>query len=127
MTFIAYSYSASAQFSDKVKVAFEILESAPVYKAITKGLYERVKANGGTSYGLHVVGNPKPNLKNQEAYSKNYLLNLHESYPDRMVTIAQFSYDPNIGKLYEYDPAPSTYHSISFDKKLISKLRKAKD
>ena len=127
ISFIACTTTANAQFSDKVKVAFEILESAPAYKKITKGLYQRVKANGGTSFGINVVGTPKPNLKNLEVYSKNYLLNLHESYPDRMVTIARFSYHPQTGKLYQMNTGKDTKTEISFDRKLILKLKMAKD
>lgn len=107
-----------------IDVVLDILTTAPSYVEGTKGLYEAVVKNGGTSIGITVEGSPNPKIDKARDYSENYILSLHETYPDRMPTIARYSFDPSKNELYEYDIAEDSLIPISFNKDLLLKFRK---
>ena len=107
-----------------IDVVLEILTTAPSYVEGTKGLYEAVVKNGGTSFGITVEGSPNPKRDNALDYSETYELNLHETYPDRMPTIARYTFDPSKNELYEYDTANDSLIPIAFNKNLILKYNK---
>ena len=105
--------------SKKAKIAYKIVETSPRCKQLTKGLFERIKKNGGTSYGVTLESSPNPKTDPSQSYSKTYDFNLHESYPDRMPIIARFIFDPVKRQLFEEDTANDKLVPISFDKKLL--------
>jgi len=107
-----------------IDVVLEILTTAPSYVEGTKGLYEAVVKNGGTSFGITVEGSPNPKRDNALDYSETYELNLHETYHDRMPTIARYTFDPSKNELYEYDTANDSLIPIAFNKNLILKYNK---
>lgn len=107
-----------------IDVVLEILTTAPSYVEGTKGLYEAVVKNGGTSFGITVEGSPNPKIDKALDYSETYDLNLHETYPDRMPTIARYTFDPVKKQLYEYSAAEDSLISIEFNKDLLMKYNK---
>ncbi|NTD96850.1 hypothetical protein G6M26_09895 [Agrobacterium tumefaciens] len=115
---------AQTKESYKAKIAYKIVETAPRCKQYTKGLYERVVKNGGTSYGIMLDSSPSPKTDPSQGYSKTYDFNLHESYPDRMPVIARFVFDPKKQQLYEYNTAADKLIPIAFDRKLLALFNK---
>ena len=107
-----------------IDVVLKILSTSPSYAEQTKGLYEAVVKNGGTSFGITVEGSPHPESDNALHYSETYDLNLHETYPDRMPVIARYTFDPSKNELYTYDTAEDTLQSIDFNKNLLSEYHK---
>lgn len=107
-----------------IDVVIEILTTAPSYIQGTKGLYEAVVKNGGTSIGITVEGSPNPERDKARDYSETYVLSLHETYPDRMPTIARYTFDPSKNELYEYNTAEDSLMPITFNKDLLLKYRK---
>lgn len=110
---------AQVKESYKAQIAYKIVETSPRCKQLTKGLYERVVKNGGTSYGVMLESSPNPKTDPSQEYSKTYNFNLHESYPDRMPVIARFVFDPKKQQLYEDDVVNAQLVAIPFDKKLL--------
>ncbi|AWK03533.1 hypothetical protein HYN56_04565 [Flavobacterium crocinum] len=107
-----------------VDVVLEILTTAPSYIEGTKGLYEAVVKNGGTSIGITVEGSPNPKIDKSWSYSETYDLSLHETYPDRMPTIARYVFDPSKRELFEYNTANDSLIAIDFNKDLLLKFDK---
>jgi hypothetical protein len=105
-----------------IAAIYRILESSTRFKELTDGLSERIRKNGGTSYGLMLEGSPNPKRDTAMYQSTTYDISLHESYPDRIVIVARFSFDPEKKELYEYEVANDSLVSRSFDKRLLSKL-----
>jgi hypothetical protein len=97
----------------------EILKSSPRYKQLTSGLLEAVKKNGGTSVDIMIDKSPEHNKKDASEYSANYEMQISESYPDRQVNLAHFSFNPSKGELYEYDVVRDQLITIDFDKELL--------
>lgn len=114
-----YQSKAQVKESYKAKIAYKIVETSPRCKQLTKGLYERVVKNGGTSYGIMLESSPNPKTDPSQEYSKTYNFNLHESYTDRMPVIARFVFDPKKQHLYEDDVVNAQLVAIPFDKKLL--------
>lgn len=114
------SFKDTAIVKDQPKtctdLAMDILTTSPDYLEKTRGLYEAVVKNGGTSFGIMVEGTPDPENKDSLAYSATYDFSLHETYPDHNATTARFSFDPAKGKLYEYDMALDSLVPIELDK-----------
>ncbi|QNN42520.1 hypothetical protein [Pedobacter roseus] len=108
----------------KAQIAYKIVETSPRCKQLTKGLYERVVKNGGTSYGVMLESSPNPKTDPSQEYSKTYNFNLHESYPDRMPVIARFVFDPKKQQLYEDNVVNAQLVAIAFDKKLLALFNK---
>jgi hypothetical protein len=104
--------------------AIEILESSSSYQKRIENLLDAVVKNGGTSYGILIEGSPNPKSDHASSYSKNYDFSLHETYPDRVVTIARYTFDPARNELFEYDVVNDSMITIKFDKKLLSKFHK---
>ncbi|SES10258.1 hypothetical protein [Pedobacter rhizosphaerae] len=125
LTFLSINAFAQTKESYKAQIAYKIVESAPKYKQYTKGLYERVVKNGGTSYGLMLESSPNPKADLSQAYSKTYDFNLHESYSDRMPVIARFVFDPAKKQLYEEDTVEARLIPIAFDRKLLVLFNKS--
>ncbi|WP_316796177.1 hypothetical protein [Pedobacter agri] len=119
LTCLSFKISAQIKESNKAKIAYKIVETSPRCKQLTKGLYERVVANGGTSYGIMLESSPNPKTDPSQSYSKTYDFNLHESYSDRMPIIARFVFDPIKRQLFEQDTVNDRMIPISFDKKLL--------
>ncbi|GGH08029.1 hypothetical protein [Pedobacter zeae] len=119
-------YQSKAQVKEhyKAQIAYKIVETSPRYRQLTKGLYERIVKNGGTSYGIMLESSPNPKTDLSEAYSENYHFNLHESYADRMPIIARFVFDPKKQQLYEEDVANDKLIAIAFDKKLLPRFNR---
>lgn len=107
-----------------IDVVLEILTTAPSYVEGTKGLYEAVVKNGGTSIGITIEGSPNPERDKARGYSEVYDLSLHETYPDRMPTIARYTFDPSKNELYEYNTAEDSLMPITFNKSLLLKYQK---
>ncbi|WP_316824584.1 hypothetical protein [Pedobacter miscanthi] len=114
-----YQSKAQVKESHKAKIAYKIVETSPRCKQLTKGLYERIVKNGGTSYGVMLESSPNPKTDPSQEYSKTYNFNLHESYADRMPVIARFVFDPKKQQLYEDDVVNAQLVAIPFDKKLL--------
>ncbi|WP_406825345.1 hypothetical protein [Pedobacter sp. KACC 23697] len=114
-----YQSKAQVKESYKAQIAYKIVETSPRCKQLTKGLYERVVKNGGTSYGVMLESSPNPKTDPSQEYSKTYNFNLHESYTDRMPVIARFVFDPKKQQLYEDDVVNAKLVAIPFDKKLL--------
>lgn len=108
-----------------IDVVIEILTTAPAYVKDTEGMSEAVVKNGGTSIGFTVEGSPNPKVDEALSYSETYDLSLHESYPDRMPTIARYTFDPSKKELYEYDTAEDTLKPMKFNRNLLEKYLKA--
>jgi len=119
--FIFFNVVGVAQIkeSNKAKIAYKIVETSPRCKQLTKGLFERLIKNGGTSFGVMLEISPNPKTDPSQAYSETYNLNLHESYSDRMPIIARFVFDPKKRELYEEDTVDAKLITIPFDKKLL--------
>ena len=120
LTSSIYQVKAQVKESHKAQVAYKIVETSPRCKQLTKGLYERIVKNGGTSYGIMLEGSPNPKSDPSQGYSKNYNFNLHESYSDRMPILARFVFDPKKQQLYEEDVVNNKLIAIAFDKKLLT-------
>lgn len=106
-----------------IDVVTEILTTSPLYLKYTDGLYEAIVKNGGTSYGTAIEGSPNPEKDKAWYYSETYDFNLHEIYPDRMPTIARFTFDPANMQLYEDDIIKGELVPIEFDKSLLLKFK----
>ena len=119
LTSLIYQVKAQVEESHKAQVAYKIVETSPRCKQLTKGLYERIVKNGGTSYGIMLESSPNPKTDPSQEYSKTYNFNLHESYSDRMPVIARFVFDPKKQQLYEDDVVNAQLIAIPFDKKLL--------
>lgn len=102
-----------------IDIVLDILTTSQSYVERTKGLNEAVIKNGGTSIGLIVEGSPNPKRDEALEYSETYVFSLHESYPDRMPTIARYIFDASKSELYESDIANDSLIPISFDKDLL--------
>lgn len=120
----AYQSKAQVKESYKAQIAYKIVETSPRSKQLTKGLYERIVKNGGTSYGVMLESSPNPKTDPSQAFSKTYNFNLHESYADRMPVIARFVFDPQKQQLYEEDTVNAKLIAIPFDKKLLARFNK---
>lgn len=114
-----YQSKAQVKESHKAQIAYKIVETSPRCKQLTKGLYERIVKNGGTSYGVMLESSPNPKTDSSQEYSKTYNFNLHESYADRMPVVARFVFDPKKQQLYEDDVVNAQLVAIPFDKKLL--------
>ncbi|RZK54469.1 MAG: hypothetical protein EOO87_10350 [Pedobacter sp.] len=114
---------SQTKMSYKANVVVKILESSARFKNLTDGLEERIKNNGGKTYGIMFTGSPNPEKDFANSISKNYEINLHESYDDRMVVIARFLFDPAKQQLFELDQEDEL-KTLSFDKKLLPLFNK---
>ncbi|MEH3114130.1 hypothetical protein [Pedobacter terrae] len=121
-----YQSKAQIKESYKAQIAYKIVETSPRCKQLTKGLYERVVKNGGTSYGIMLESSPNPKTDLSQSYSKNYNFNLHESYSDRMPILARFVFDPKKQQLYEEDVLNNKLIDITFDKKLLKRFNQGR-
>lgn len=115
---------AQVKESYKAQIAYKIVETSPRCKQLTKGLYERVVKNGGTSYGVMLESSPNPKADPSQGYAKTYNFNLHESYADRMPILARFVFDPKKQQLYEEDVLNDKLIAIVFDKTLLKRFNK---
>ena len=52
-------------------------------------------------------------------FSDTYDFNLHETYPDRMLVFARFTFNPTDRQLYEYDVVADKLNAIDFDRNLL--------
>jgi hypothetical protein len=103
-------------------VVTEILTSSPAYQKRTLGLAEAVQKNGGSSFGITLEGSPNPEKDQALNPSETYDFSLHETYEDRMPTIARYSFNPSEKQLYEYDVVNDQLIPIDFDKNLLAAL-----
>ena len=103
-------------------VVMEILTASPRFEDLTKGLHDAVVKNGGTAFGITLEGSPEAD-KDALDYSPTYDFSLHETYPDRNVAIARFTFNPNEQQLYEYDAITDKLNPIAFDKNLLEKFK----
>ncbi|OFX26541.1 MAG: hypothetical protein A2041_13250 [Bacteroidetes bacterium GWA2_31_9b] len=99
----------------------EILTTSPRYTELTNGLNERIINNGGLSFEILMEKSPDQSQINEYSYSETYDFTLYEMYPDRRLSIARFSFNPNNKKLYEFDAANDQLKPIEFDKNLLLK------
>ena len=105
-----------------IDVVMEILLTSPTYLERTKGLYNAVVKNGGTSIGITLEGSPHPEKDDGQDYSKTYDFNLHETYPDRMTVIERFTFNPEDKQLYLVNPIEDKLKPIDFDRSLLLKF-----
>lgn len=75
---LSFKTVAQIKESYKAKIAYKIVETSARCRQLTKGLYERVIKNGGTSYGLMLESSPNPKTDPSQGYAKTYNFNLHE-------------------------------------------------
>ena len=106
------------------EIGIEILESSEVYKKLTNNLYQKVIENGGLSFGIIVDSSPNFPHDNSNKFSENYEFSVHETYPERILNIGMFTFDPKNGKLFHYDTKTDELESIEFDKIKLEKFRK---
>ena len=106
-----------------IDIAMEILTTSPVYLKKTKGLYEAVVKNGGTSFGVTIEGSPNPKSDEALSFSDNYDFSLHETYPNHNAIIGYFIFNPTERQLYEYDVAEDKSNQIEFDRNLLLKFK----
>jgi hypothetical protein len=111
--------SNEKQINNCLDVVMKIVTTSPLYLKKTKGLNDAVVKNGGTGFGLMLEASPDPETDGASEFSETYDINLHESYPDRMVVIARFTFNPKEKQLYEYDEIEDKYTPIEFDKELM--------
>jgi len=102
----------------------EILTTSPRYQQLTKGLYQAVLKNGGSSFGVGLEGSPNPDKDNAWSYSKTYDFTIYEVYPDRRLNTARFTFDPHTNQLYEYDVVNDRLTPIEFDRSLLFMVNK---
>lgn len=102
-----------------IGVIMEILTTSPVYRKKTKGLYDAVVKNGGTSFGVTIEGSPNPKTDDALDYSATYDFSIHETYSDHMPVIARFTFNPTEKLLYEYDVAEDKLNPIEFNRNLL--------
>lgn len=114
-----YILVAQTKESHKAQIAYKIVETSPRCKQLTKGLYQRVVKNGGTSYGVMLNSSPNPKTDLSQSYSKTYDFNLHETYADRMPVLAHFVFDPEKQQLYELNVVDNKLIPIAFNRKLL--------
>ncbi|KIA91327.1 hypothetical protein OC25_22120 [Pedobacter kyungheensis] len=110
--------------SYKAQIAYKIVETSPRCQQLTKGLGERVKKNGGISYGFMLESSPNPRTDLSGSYSKTYNFSLHQNYPDRLMVTNYFVFDPKKKQLYENDVLNGKLIPIPFDKKLLALFNK---
>lgn len=103
-------------------IAMEIMRTSPAYRKITRGLYEAVVRNGGTSISILTEGSPNPEMDGAMGYSDTYDFSVHETYSDRMPVVARFSFNPADRQLYEYNVVEDKLYPIDFDRKLLLKF-----
>ncbi|MBN2893300.1 MAG: TonB family protein [Bacteroidales bacterium] len=104
--------------SDDLEIIFKIINSSTYFKNLTNGLSERIIENGGTSYGFIVAKKPSDE---KDKTQKIYEISLHETYPDRIVTITRFIFDIQLEKLFVNNIIDTT--QIDFNKDLLKLLR----
>jgi len=100
-----------------------ILTTSPRYKQLVKGLNEAVVKNGGLNFGVGLEGSPNPKRDSVCCYSSNYDFSVYESYTDRQLSTARFSFNPNDKQLYEYDAVQDQLKPIEFDRNLLIKYK----
>ncbi|RPH31866.1 MAG: hypothetical protein EHM93_11810 [Bacteroidales bacterium] len=100
----------------------EIITTSPRYKELTKGLYDVVIKNGGSSIGISLEGSPDAKKDKVISYSKTYDFTLYEMYTERKMNTTRFSFSPEKKQLYEYDAVNDTLKPIDFDKNLLIKF-----
>jgi ketosteroid isomerase-like protein len=105
-------------------IVMKIVTSSQLYHKKTKGLQDAVIKNGGTGFGISLESSPDPESDDAFEFSDTYDFSLHESYPDRVVVIARFSFNPEENLLYEYDWVEDAYIPIDFDKSLLTRFEK---
>lgn len=105
-----------------IDIVMEILTTSPAYLKKTKGLYEAVVKNGGTSFGIMIEGSPNPKSDEAMDFSNTYDFSLHETYSDHMPVTARFTFNPTDRQLYEYNFAEDKLNPIDFDRNLLLKF-----
>jgi hypothetical protein len=101
-------------------------ESTPQVRKLTKNLGAAVRKNGGTGFGYMLYGSPNPRRDDAEKFSDKFEFSLHESYPDRIVNIADFEFDPKTNRLIKVniiEPGKPTI--LAYNKRLLADFKKA--
>lgn len=114
--------------NEKVKcsdIVLQILESSQSFKTLTKGLTQRIKANGGQGFRVYLWASPNPKIDGSDSYSEDYEFSIHENYPDREPRIAEYKFSPKKQQLYKEDIAEMKYNSIQFDRQLLNTFLKS--
>lgn len=110
-----------AQQATCIDIVMQILTTSPAYLNKTKGLYDAIVKNGGTSFGISIEGSPNPEKDQALDFSETYDFSLHETYSDHMPVIARYTFNPKDEQLYEYDIAEDKLNPINFDRSLLTK------
>lgn len=97
-----------------------IIVSSKIFTELTKGLNEKIIANGGSGYLLILENNLELTENNLKGRSIVYEYSLRENYPDRAIPIAKFVFDPNQLELYQENMSEETLTKIDFEKKLLT-------
>lgn len=109
-------------YSNKADIVEQIVTTSPTFLKMTKGLAAGVVKNGGTSFGISMESSPNMEISGTDDQADTYIFELHETYPDRNVTIARFSFDPKKKQLFRYDGVNDTWNVIDFDKRWLVKF-----
>ncbi len=83
------------------KKASLMLYDAEYFKEITKGLNDRVKANGGYGFSLVMYASPFPEPDFNISENEVYKWSIVEKYPDRNVSTVHLVYDPVTSQAYQ--------------------------
>jgi len=106
---LAFATKTSAQDSPNyeqevcINYVIDLIRSTSAFQNQTAGLNEKIKKNGGISFGFKVEASPLPDTDNAELYAENIEISLHENYPNRMPIIARYVYVVKENNLYQVD------------------------
>ena len=109
-------------YSNKADIVEQIVTTSPTFLKMTTDLAESVVKNGGTSFGISMESSPNMEISGTDDLAQAYIFELHETYPDRNVTIARFSFDPKKKQLFRYNGVNDTWNAIDFDKRWLDKF-----
>ena len=130
LAFMLMTCSAFSQNTEKMtdeecnEKASLLMHNTDYFKKITKGLDDRVKANGGYGFSLIMYASPFPEPGFNIGEEKVYKWTITEKYPDRNVSTVYLVYDPVTGSAYQQymdDDTHRYYFSIN-----ASALKKCK-
>jgi hypothetical protein len=111
-----------ATYTNKADIVEQIVTTSPTFLKMTEGLAALVVKNGGTSFGVSMESSPNMEISGTDDQANTYIFELHESYPDRNVTIARFSFDPKKRQLFRYNGVNDTWTAIDLDKRWLVKF-----
>jgi len=124
LTSIVLGFNSLNLISPKTDICLEkvidILLSAPTYQYYITHLEKAQKSNPTLNYSIEILNNPK-----SEGNNDNYSFRINEKHPEYNHSLAWFQFDPQKGKLYEYNIAQDSLIEISYDSHYLQTFQKA--